>query len=208
VKAEPASDQPRRHPWRPGIGHLYQRAASLPGFRPKAPGRRLGRLLLFAVTAGVVAAGVFLLTRDAPVSGPPGRHTGGSGPAGSASPSAIASKGGWVLSATATRGWIRVEVTAPGGEPIPNYCGGPGFMVYYVNRSGVAAPAPTQPLPQYCLAGSSRKQTFSFPVPRQPGRYRVQVRTRSPGPGGGGQQVTIPPTLMVIVGGDGRVELA
>ncbi len=176
------------------------------GVGSRVPGRQLRRLLPLAVTAGVVAAAVVLLTRAGPVSGPPGRHSGGGGPGGSASPSAIASKEGWVLAAAITTGSIRVEVTAPRGETIPNYCGGPGFWLYYVNGLGVAAAAAARPLPQYCLGGSSGTQTFSFPVPGQPGRFRVQVRMRSPGSGAGGRPLTIPPTLVIQVDGSGRVE--
>jgi len=177
--------------------------------RVAGPVSRLGLLLAAALAAGVVTAALILLAGTGPGGGG-GSHFSGElvpSPTGSPSGSVEAVKGGWKVAASAAAGQIRLTVTAPAGQTIPNYCGGPGFAVDYINAVGVVIPARDEPLPQYCLAGSSATQTFTFPVPSQPGRYDLRVTTRSRGPGTGGGPLTIPPTLTILVGAGGRVEL-
>ncbi|MHB1501449.1 MAG: hypothetical protein ACYCYK_09865 [Candidatus Dormibacteria bacterium] len=116
---------------------------------------------------------------------------------------ATATKGGWTLSAASRAGQLWVEVAAPGGTFLPNYCGGPGFDVFYVNHDGVRVAAPPQPLAQYCRGGVAATQTFVFSVPRAPGLYTVRaVVPRSASEGGQGA-VTIPPALVITVSSSG-----
>ncbi|MHB1525670.1 MAG: hypothetical protein ACYDEA_03080 [Candidatus Dormibacteria bacterium] len=111
------------------------------------------------------------------------------------------------MAAATLAGQLWVQVTAPAGQSLPNYCGGPGFGLDFVNNHGVTVAARPQPVAEYCAPGTAPTQAFTFSVPVVPGRYTVHVTVYRRTPAATRHGATIPPTLTIAVNTSGLASL-